>query len=374
MDTDQRYQILFALLVGIALGILAVNQGLLQAGPGQLQEPSIGAGSQRVIVQSNATTALPEIFEAAEDSVVSVRTEGGGPAAQGSGFVYDTRGHIVTNEHVVEDAEEVEVTFPSGIQLQAEIVGTDPFTDLAVLEIDSGEIQLNPLPIGTTEQMKVGEHVAAIGNPFGLSGTMTAGILSQKNRLLRTEGRFSIPNVLQTDAAINPGNSGGPLLNMQGEVIGVNTAITSGSGTFSGVGFAVSAETLERVVPRLIEQGGYRHPWIGVSGVDVSPEIREAMDLETASGFLIVEVVDDSPASRAGLEAGDREIDVDGGAVTVGGDVIVGIGGRNVRKIDDILNYLAKETSVGETVTLEIIRDGEVREVDLTLGRRPQPG
>lgn len=215
--------------------------------------------------------------------------------------------------------------------------------------------------------------MVAIGNPFGLSGSMTAGIVSQKNRLLRTEGRFSIPNVLQTDAAINPGNSGGPLLNMAGEVIGVNTAIQSESRTFSGVGFAISAETVERVVPRLINQGEYRHPWIGVSGLDVTPDISRAMGLNVTRGFLIVNVVEDSPAAAAGLESGERQVEVDGGTVTVGGDVVVAIDGEKVRKIDDILNYLATETSVGETVTLTVIRDGERVDVELILARRPQP-
>ncbi len=202
---------------------------------------------------------------------------------------------------------------------------------------------------------------------------MTAGIISQKDRLLRTQGRFSIPGVLQTDAAINPGNSGGPLLNMRGEVIGVNTAIQSETRTFAGVGFAVSADAVKRVVPRLIQQGEYRHPWIGVSGVDISSDISEEMGLNVTYGFLVVDVVEDSPAAEAGLQAGTREVSVDGGQVTVGGDVIVGIDGEQVRKIDDILNYLATETSVGDTITLDIIRDGDRQEVELTLVRRPQP-
>ncbi|MDY6769771.1 MAG: trypsin-like peptidase domain-containing protein [Candidatus Nanohaloarchaea archaeon] len=377
MRADQGYFYIFALLVGVALGIMFMQPStVLEEERSTPVQPSIGPGTGQVIVQSNASSPLPAIFEQAKDSVVSVRAEGGGTGtgSQGSGFVYDRQGHIVTNQHVIEGANEVEVTFLSGTQLQAEVVGADPYTDLAVLKVDPSKVELQPLPIGRSRDIQVGERVAAIGNPFGLSGTMTAGIISQTDRLLRAEGQFSIPNVLQTDAAINPGNSGGPLLNMEGRVIGVNTAIQSESRTFSGVGFAVSAETVRRVVPRLIRQGEYRHPWIGVSGVDVTPEIRRAMNLDVSHGFLVVDVVEDSPAARAGLQAGDRQVTIDGRSTTVGGDVIVAIDGRKVRKIDDILNYLAKETRVGDTITLTVIRDGERVKVDLTLARRPQPG
>ncbi|MDY6768660.1 MAG: trypsin-like peptidase domain-containing protein [Candidatus Nanohaloarchaea archaeon] len=373
MRTDQGYLFIFAVLVGVALGVLMMQPStVFNRGAAQPQQPSIGPSSQPLMT-SNVSNPLPRIFDRTKNSVVSVRVEGSGSGAQGSGFVYDRDGHIVTNEHVVDGAEEVEVEFLNGKQLQAEVVGTDAYTDLAVLRVDPSRVDLRPLPLGDTDNVRVGQRVAAIGGPFGLRNTMTAGIISQKDRLLRTEGRFSIPGVLQTDAAINPGNSGGPLLNMRGEVIGVNTAIQSQTRTFAGVGFAVSADAVKRVVPRLIEQGEYRHPWIGVSGVDVSPEISQAMGLDITHGFLVVDVVEDSPAARAGLEAGDREVSLNGRQVTVGGDVIVGIDDRPVRKIDDILNYLAKETSVGDTVTLDIIRDGERKEVELTLARRPQP-
>ncbi|MDY6774026.1 MAG: trypsin-like peptidase domain-containing protein, partial [Candidatus Nanohaloarchaea archaeon] len=374
MEERTSYEIIATLLVGVGIGILLMQPStFLDSGPVQVQEPSIGSGQKKVVVKTNASTPLPEIFEMAKHSVVSVQTEGPNGGAQGSGFVYSSEGYIVTNEHVVQGATEVEVTFLSGKQRQAKIVGADPYTDLAVLKVDPEGLDLQPLSLGEIGEVRVGDRVAAIGNPFGLSGSMTSGIVSQKNRLLRTEGQFSIPNVLQTDAAINPGNSGGPLLNMQGEVIGVNTAISSKTGTFNGVGFAVSVETVKRVVPVLIQKGEYRHPWIGVSGRDVSPEIANAMDLNVSYGFLVVEVVDDSPADRAGLHAGGREVTIEGRKITVGGDVIVGIDGRKVRKINDILNYLAKETSVGETITLTVLRDGERKEIELTLARRPQP-
>lgn len=374
MPQRDVYTLTLTLLVGMAIGVLLMQpSSFMKSGTSYFQEPSIGSANQKIVVNSNSSTALPEIFERTQESVVSVQTEGEGSGAQGSGFVYDTQGHIVTNEHVIQGASEVEVTFLSGTQLEAEVAGKDPYTDIAVLRVDPAKEDLQPLSLGRTEDVRVGERVAAIGNPFGLSGTMTSGIISQRDRLLRTEGQFSIPNVLQTDAAINPGNSGGPLLNMNGEIVGVNTAISSNTGTFNGVGFAVSVETVKRVVPGLIEDGDYKHPWIGVSGHDVTPELAEAMDLNFTHGFLLVEVVEDSPADQAGLEAGGREVTLEGVERVVGGDVIVGIDGKRVRKIDDILNYLAKETSVGDTITLTVVRDGERRDFELTLDRRPDP-
>lgn len=377
VDERRVYLTLFVFLVGIAAG-LAITQ------PAEIMsEDTIGSDTQGpqdvekrvVVVRENVSNPLPAIFETAEDSVVSIRTAttqgASGQGSQGSGFVWSRDGYIVTNEHVIENADEVTVTFSSGTQREAAIVGTDAYSDLAVLQVDPAGVTMDPLPIGNHSSVQVGQRVAAIGNPFGLSGTMTAGIISQTDRLLRTEGEFSIPNVIQTDAAINPGNSGGPLLNMDGEVIGVNTAISSTSRTFSGVGFAVSAEAVNRVIPVLIEEGEYPHPWIGVSGIDVTPEIADRMNLNITYGFLVVDVVDDSPADRAGLQGGDREEDVNGATLTLGGDVIVAINGERMRKIDDILNYLAQETEVGETVTITVIRDGNRVDIPLTLADRP---
>lgn len=373
MRTDQGYLFIFAVLVGVALGILFMQPStVLESGDGSGYTPSIVPGGQQVVVEGNSSNVLPTIFRETKNSVVSVRSASGTEGSQGSGFFYDTQGHIVTNEHVVSGASRVFVTMLDGVQREAEIVGKDPHSDLAVLKVDPQGLDIQPLGLGDVDQVDVGEQTAAIGNPFGLSGTMTAGIVSQKDRLLRVEGQFSLPGVLQTDAAINPGNSGGPLLNMNGEVIGVNTAIQSRTGTFNGVGFAISADTVRRVVPQLIEEGEYRNPWIGVSGVDVDPSIRDEMGLDEASGFLIVDVTENSPADRAGLQGGDREVELMGRPVTVGGDVIVGIDGQKVRAIDDILNYLMTETDVGDTITLTVVRDGEEMKTDLTLDRRPQ--
>lgn len=367
MSQNTQYFYGFLLLIGIAAGITLSQSAIIET------------PQDRPSYTSNLSdqNALPVIFEQSKDSVVAIRTEGNQSNiqddAEGSGFVYDTEGHIVTNEHVIDDGGEVEVTFVSGNELYAEVIGEDPYTDLAVLKVDPEDADLDPLPVAQYDDLQVGQRVAAIGNPFGLSGTMTAGILSQKDRLLRAQGGFSIPNVIQTDAAINPGNSGGPLLNMRGEVIGVNTAISSRSRTFAGVGFAISAETIRRVVPQLIRRGQYEHTWIGVSGFDVNRDIMEVMDLNTTNGFLVVEVVEDSPAAQAGLKAGNQTEIIDGAPMPLGGDIIIGIEEETVRGIDDILNYLAQHTEVGETVTLTIIRDGDRIERSLTLAPRPDP-
>ncbi|MFB6166880.1 MAG: S1C family serine protease [Candidatus Nanohaloarchaea archaeon] len=375
MREERAYLFIFVLLTGMALGIVFTQPStIFQEEKGTGLPAAIGPGDSReVVIRGNTSQVMTEIFDQVKHSVVSVRTTKEEGGSQGSGFVYGKDGYIVTNQHVVEGAKEVEITFLSGTQREAEIVGVDAYTDLAVLKIDPKGLKLQPLPLGDYRDVEVGQRVLAIGNPFGLSGSMTHGIISQKDRLLRAAGDFSIPNVLQTDAAINPGNSGGPLLNLAGEVIGVNTAISSSTGTFNGVGFAVSVQTVKRVVPQLVEEGEYRHPWIGVSGTDVSPEISKRMGLNVSYGFLVMNVVEGSPADAADVQGGDYQARVEGTSIKLGGDVIVGIDGNKVRQIEDILNYLAKHTSVGETITLQLIRDGKRIEKELTLARRPQP-
>ncbi|MFB6209734.1 MAG: S1C family serine protease, partial [Candidatus Nanohaloarchaea archaeon] len=321
-------------------------------------------GENSVSINYTREQVLTDLFNYADQSVVSVNAYGN-KQAQASGFVYRSDGYIVTNEHVVSGASRVEVGFLDGSTYRARVVGTDPYTDLAVLKVNRKDLE--PLQLADSSKVEVGQRAVAIGNPFGLRSSMTSGIVSQKGRTLRTQGQFSTPNVIQTDAAINPGNSGGPLLNLQGEIIGVNTAIESRSGTFSGVGFAIPSNTVKNVVPSLIKNGENRHPWIGVSGIDVNPEIAERMNLKNTTGFLVVSVVEDSPADRAGLQAGERTVEVNGRELNIGGDVIVGINDEKVRGISDILLYLSRETEVGETVTLEVIRDGERIEVPLTL-------
>ncbi len=300
---------------------------------------------------------------------------------EGSGFVVDAEGHIVTNYHVVGEAQKITVTFWNGLSLAADVVGVDPDSDLAVIEVESIPQDVQPLSLGDSDAMRVGNLVAAIGNPFGLQGTMTTGIISALGRTLPSQSaaiggtRFSMPMIIQTDAAINPGNSGGPLLNLAGEVIGVNTAIESNAGQFAGVGFAVPSNTVSRVVPSLIEEGEYKHTWIGISGTELTVEIREAMDLEpTQSGILVIEVIEDSPAEEVGLRGSEDEIEVDGQTLLIGGDVILGIDGVQTTTFADLLTYLAEETSVGQTVTLELLREGETLSIDLTLAERPGQG
>lgn len=312
--------------------------------------------------------ALTSLFHSVDQSVVSIDALGN-EQSQGSGFVYTSRGHIITNEHVVRDADEVRVTFVDGETLEAEVTGEDDYTDIAVLKVN--RTGLEPLEIADTDQVEVGQTAIAMGNPFGLRGSMTAGIISQKERVIRVQDGFSVPNVLQTDAAINPGNSGGPLMNTRGEVVGVNTAIETRTGTFSGIGFAISSNTVEEVAPTIIEDGDYRHPWIGVQGVDVDSEIAGAMNLENASGFLVLEVPEGGPADRAGIRGGNNLVELTERELNLGGDVIVGIDGHPVDDINDILSYLLKNTDVGQEIELEIIRDGERETINLTLDQRP---
>jgi S1-C subfamily serine protease len=288
----------------------------------------------------------------------------------GSGFIYDEEGHIITNYHVIEDAEELSVALADGETYPAEIVGEDPTNDLAVIRIDSDRLP-RPVPLGDSDALRVGQFVVAIGNPFGLERTLTAGVISSLGRVIKgPDGRF-IGEVIQTDAAINPGNSGGPLLDSQGRVIGVNTAIRSLSGVNSGVGFAIPVDVVKRVVPELIAQGRYRHPWVGVSGSTITPEMVERLELPVETGVLVYTVEPDSPALKAGLQGGDREVLISDRRVVAGGDILVAIEGEQVNRFDDLVNYLASHTKVGEQITLTLFRDGEQIEVELTLEERP---
>lgn len=322
---------------------------------------------EQVIYVNDTGIGLESIFNQSEASVVYINTAD----SQGSGFVYSENGYIVTNEHVIEGNETVNVAFTDGDTRRAEVIGTDPYTDLAVLKVDKSN--LRPLELTNSEGIRVGQTAIAIGNPFGLESSMTQGIISQKGRSIRVEGGFSIRNVIQTDAAINPGNSGGPLMNREGEVVGVNTAIESQTGGFSGVGFAVPANTVERVVPEIIEGGEYQHPWIGVRGLDVGPEIADAMNMENSTGFLILNLAEEpgNPAELAGLQPSNETVEIDGQEVLVGGDVIVGIDDKEVRGIEDVLEHLALHTNAGDEIILEVLRDGERVEVPLTLQERP---
>ena len=393
------------------------------------------------ISSTNVTALLTptELFSKVQDSVVQVTTTNtdiAGPlnSGLGSGFVYDNDGHIITNYHVVALASlsggssnnisssnnntDIIVTFNDGSVYNARVVGSDRFSDIAVLRVENiSESMLVPLTFGNSSQAKIGEQVVAIGNPFGLSGTLTVGVVSGLGRTIPSladdqqeqeqpplpetpfddlfpdipglpfqqpplipdqqqqerSGAFSIPDIIQTDAAVNPGNSGGPLLNMEGQVIGMNTAIFSETGVYAGIGFAIPSNTITKIVPSLITTGSYQHPWLGLIGIDITPDIAEALglSLEEAKGFLIIGVNEGSPADKAGIRGGDRVTNVNGREIRLGGDIVLKIDNQDVRKIEDILTYLEGQKHVGDTVQLTIVRDGKTQTVNATLTPRP---
>jgi S1-C subfamily serine protease len=344
---------------------------------GSVNDDAFRVGQVTTVEASDSELSLPDLFEKVEKSVVQITDSSETNALDsrlGSGFVYDNNGHIITNNHVVNGGGRLDVTFLDGTVYRASLLGSDPFTDLAVLYVqDVPADKLVPLPLADSAKIRVGEQVAAIGNPFGLSGSMSAGIVSGLGRLIPSQeaGSFSIPDVIQTDAPINPGNSGGPLLNMRGEVIGINSAIFSTTGQFAGVGFAIPANTMAKVVPSLITSGSFTHPWLGVSGTDMTPGIAQALGLDEPRGFLVVDVVAGSPADKAGIQGGDQETTVDGRPIQLGGDVIVSMDGKQVRKIDDILVYLQREKNAGDELKLTVLRDGNLQEITATLAARP---
>jgi serine protease Do len=401
------------------------------------------------ISSTNVTSPPPppltptEIFSKVQDSVVQVTTKNtdiAGPlnSGLGSGFVYDNDGHIITNYHVValaslsgessnnisssNDNTDIIVTFNDGSVYNAEVVGSDRFSDIAVLRVENiSKSRLVPLTFGNSSQAEIGEQVVAIGNPFGLSGTLTVGVVSGLGRIIPSlpdeqqqqeqeqqppllpenpfgdqfpdipglpfqqpplipdqqqqerSGAFSIPDIIQTDAAVNPGNSGGPLLNMDGQVIGMNTAIFSETGLYAGIGFAIPSNTVTKVVPSLITAGSYQHPWLGLIGVDITPDIAKALglSLDEAKGFLVIGINEGSPADKAGIRGGDRVTNVNGREIRLGGDIVLKIDNQDIRKIEDILTYLEGQKHVGDNVQLTIVRDGKTQTVNATLTPRP---
>ncbi len=296
----------------------------------------------------------------------------------GSGFVWDKEGHIVTNNHVIENAEKVTVKFADGTQVDAKVVGADPDSDLAVLKVDVAADKLQPVTLANSDEVKVGQIAVAIGNPFGLENSMTIGFVSALGRLLdagsetAATSHYSIPDIIQTDAAINPGNSGGVLVDSQARVIGVTSAIESPVRANSGVGFVIPSNIVAKVVPALIKDGSFEHTYIGISGTALTPELAKAMKLKSdVRGALIMEVNPNSPADKANLRGSDRTITLDGEQVKVGGDVITAIDGTPVDAIDDVISYLARNTEVGQTITLTVLRDGKEKEIKLDLEARP---
>ena len=388
----KRATLSFMLLAAFVLAAcVSVPAAPVQPGAGQ---PALDQTVSQPLA-APAESAAPDVFQQeqvlidlyarANPGVVNITVVAGAAGqgaarqvAQGSGFVFDMQGHIVTNNHVVAGATNIRVTFADGVEVPAQLVGADPNSDLAVIKVDPAAATLVPLPLGQSDALQVGQTVIAIGNPFGLEGSMTTGIVSGLGRLLPDGGvtpdgqRYSIPDVVQTDAAINPGNSGGPLLNLKGEVIGVNTAITSTGGTSSGVGYAVPVDIVSKVVPALIAKGKVEYPYLGISGGTLGSAAARAMNLPADQhGVLVAQVVPGGPADKAGLRGSDRQVEVDGLPVVVGGDVIVAVDGQPVREFNDLLTYLVRHTEVGQQVTLTLLRGGAQQEVKVTLAARP---
>ena len=394
----KQFMLLFVAVVILVSGCTAAAQQIPALAPAQTAaETQVG---ESVSLQ-DLEQEFVGVYERVNPSVVNIRvtlkeSAGGGElpgfpqiplpdipglpqGGEGSGFVYDTDGHIVTNNHVVDGADSIVVTFADGTEAKAELVGTDPNADLAVIKVEVDAALLKPVAVADSDALKVGQIVIAIGNPFGLQGSMTTGIVSGLERDLRAEATatggasYTIPDIVQTDAAINPGNSGGPLLNLKGEVIGVNTAIESPVRASSGVGYAVPVNIVKRIVPELIADGKVEYPWLGVSGQTLIPGVAKAMGLsEDQRGVLVIEAVSGSPAAQAGLKSSQEQATIDGQTVPVGGDVIVGIDDQTVEKFDDLLGYIVQKAKVGQTVTLRILRGGETQEIEVTLGERPE--
>ncbi|MFB6159230.1 MAG: S1C family serine protease [Candidatus Nanohalobium sp.] len=333
----------------------------------------LSEGQTELVYVNGSVGSLAPLYEKVDDSVVIVNAVGN-DASQGSGFVYSRKGYIVTNEHVVDDANRVQVRFSDEKTVEAEILGKDPYTDLAVLKVDRAG--LDPLELANSSEVRPGQRAVAMGGPFGLGNSMTVGYVSQVGRSLPVqeiglEG-FRIRDVIQTDAAINPGNSGGPLLNIYGEVIGVNTAIETQTGTFSGIGFAVPSNTVRDVVPEMINKGEAMHPWIGVTGIDMNEDLASEMKANITRGFLVMNVTDDGPADKAGLRGGNRSVEVKDRNYTVGGDIIVGMDGKSMKGIKEIKEFLSRDAEVGEKVNITVNRKGRNVTVPLELGNRPE--
>ena len=322
---------------------------------------------------------LVALYQRVSASIVAIQTSSGG---LGSGFIFDQNGHIVTNFHVVEGEKQVEVDFMSGYKTYGNVIGTDLDSDLAVVKVDAPAEELNPVTLGNSDELKVGQTVVAIGNPFGLNGTMTMGIISALGRTSNSAhatsggGVFTAGDLIQTDAAINPGNSGGPLFNLNGEVIGVNREIlsfsttNSGQAANSGIGLAISSNIVKRVVPVLISNGKYDYPYLGISSRDdMSLDIINALGLTSFTGAYVTDVVNGGPADKAGIKAGDKTTSIPG--VKSGGDLIIAIDGRAIRRFDELLAYLITNKAPGDTVVLTVLRGDEKVDISIELGKRP---
>jgi serine protease Do len=392
-----------ALMVTGAFGLagLAGQQALVEAAPPvfAVERPVEAAAQARIVTSGSLAdmeSALVNIYKTVNPSVVFIQVtsdaqilslpffgpnrNSGQPAQQalGSGFVWDKKGNIVTNNHVIVGASTVDVTFADGTTVPAKVIGADGNSDLAVIKVNVSPDRLQPVSLADSTKVQVGQMAIAIGNPFGERNTMTTGIISALGRSLPinetdpSSPAYAIPDVIQTDAPINPGNSGGVLLNLQGQVIGITAAMESPTNASSGIGFAVPSVIVKKVVPALIATGHYNHSWLGISGMAMNSEVAKAMGLSANQrGVLVTTVISGSPAAHAGLKGGGRAIAASGEQAKIGGDVIIAIDSHPIVNFDDLTTYLVRSTGVGQAVTLSIVRNGSQQTVNVTLQARP---
>ena len=382
-----------------ATGVLTAPQEIAQV-TGEAPSASLSSLSdyeqtlENVYTQVNPSVVNIQVVSQASSSIQMPQLPGnpfgfGNPGsgnvqeALGSGFVWDDQGHIVTNNHVVNGATNISVTFSDGTILDAKLVGADPDSDMAVIQVENSTNLPKPIEVADSSQVKVGQLAIAIGNPYGLSGTMTTGIISALSRslpvgldnsLLQQGPTYTIPDIIQTDAAINPGNSGGVLVDTQGRLIGVTSAIASSVGANAGIGFVIPSTIVQKVVPVLIKSGSYDHPRLGISGTSMTPDIAQAMNLDAQQkGALVIDVTPNGPADKAGIQGSAKSVTIQGQQTNVGGDVIIAIDGQSVKSFDDLASYLYTNTEVGQTVTLTVLRQGQQKQIEVTLGSIPTP-
>jgi S1-C subfamily serine protease len=382
-----------ALLGGIvvaAFGAVAIATGWIQSEGGSTTTVAAPLAAPVVSKSEGDTNVVNQIYKSDGDGVAFIESDlpaeesaslspfgesesKGGGTATGSGFVIDGEGHILTNNHVVEGADRISVKLgASNTTYKATVVGADPATDLALLKVDAPADQLHPLTLGKSSEMEVGDPVVAIGNPFGLDRTVTSGIVSALQRQIQAPNGFSISNVIQTDAAINPGNSGGPLINAEGEVIGINSQIeTGGSGSGNvGIGFSIPIDTARAEIHQLETSGEVEHAFLGISGGTITPDIARALNLPVSEGVIVQEVVKGGPADKAGIEGGSTSATIEGAEVSLGGDIITEVDGKKVAGMDEVVNVINGDKP-GDEVELTILRDGKEKTATVTLGKRP---
>jgi S1-C subfamily serine protease len=368
--------------IAVVLAAVAAGSGL-GAGVYATLDPSttttvVRETAAEPVAATSTTSSVNSVYRQARDSVVEITVTGAAeptpfgdgqqPRGQGSGFVYDNQGHVITNQHVVDGSQSLTMTMRDGSRYGATVVGSDPSTDLAVIKIDAPASKLKPLELGDSKALRVGDTVVAIGSPFGLEGTVTAGIISALGRQIDSTNGFAIDDSIQTDAAINHGNSGGPLLNLRGQVIGVNAQIRSESGGNDGVGFAIPSSTVEQIAGRLISGGKVEHAYLGVGSQTIDSAAADTLDLPR--GAMVTEVREGTPAAKAGLKAATGSRTVQGEVYRIGGDVISAVDGENVEGADALRRVIDSHRP-GDTVLLTVVRNGDSRTVEVELGQRP---